>query len=108
MKVVQVQFPQRGSAGRQSVRDDGFRLDGLVAQEALHQGQRGVVVPALLHHDIQHLALIVDGAREVRALAADVADHLVEIPCGYGAGRLSFKLRAICGPNLIVQQRMVS
>lgn len=42
-----------------------------------------------LHHEVQHLAFIIDSAPQVHAYAADGAGHLVQVPAG-GQGRSFF------------------
>jgi len=50
------------------------------------------VVPALLNHDIEHLAFVVDSAPEVHALASDRADDLVQMPARGGGWPLPFQV----------------
>jgi hypothetical protein len=52
------------------------------------------VVAALLDDNIQDLAFVVHGAPEIHPLAADVADHLVEVPA-WGRGR-TLPLQVLC------------
>ena len=53
---------------------------GLISQKALEQLQRRLRVPPALNDDVQHLALVIDGAPQEHALSADRADHFVEMP----------------------------
>jgi len=52
----------------------------LVAGQSLQQLQRSASIAAFLHDEIEYLAFIVDGSPQIRTLAVDVADHLVEMP----------------------------
>jgi hypothetical protein len=60
-----------------------------------------------LHHKIKNLAFVIDGAPEIHPTPVDRTDHLIQMPARDGAGRWRFRFLAICGPNLIVQQRIV-
>jgi len=90
--MVELELAQRGSVRRQAVGDDRLRLHRLVAQEALQKRQSCVVIPPLLHHDVQHLALVVDRAPEVHPLAADAADHFVQVPTGRRRRAFAFQV----------------
>lgn len=108
MDAFQAELPQGGSFGCESVCDDSLRLDGLVAQQPLKQGWSGAVVPAALHHHVQHSLFVVDGTPEVHPFAAMLQTTSSRCHRGEGAGRLGFGFLAMCGPNLIIKQRMVS
>jgi hypothetical protein len=45
-----------------------------------------VAVPPSLHHEVQHLAFVIDRSPEVHPPAADGADHLVQVPTRSRAG----------------------
>ena len=80
MEVLQAEFAQRSAVGSEPIRDDGGRFDGLVSDEPAQQFQRRRGVPFPLHYKVQHLALVIDGPPQVHPLAADLADHLVQMP----------------------------
>lgn len=54
------------------------------------------------------LEFLVDGAPQEHPHASAGTTHLVQVPAGWRGGRSFFGRLAIWGPNLLVQQRMVS
>jgi hypothetical protein len=60
-------------------------LEPQARQQALEEALRRGGVPPLLHEDVQHHALLIDGAPEVVVNAVDAQEHLVEMP---GVARL--------------------
>ena len=71
---------QRRSVGRQFVRRDRLRMNALVLEEPAQKlhGSRGV--PTLLDQDVEHLALIVDGAPKPQALSLDADHGFIQVP----------------------------
>jgi len=55
-------------------------FDGLVSEQPSQQFQCRFSVPFTLHHQVQDLALIVNGPPEIHSFAANPADHLIEAP----------------------------
>ena len=80
MTILQAKHAQCRAVRRQAIGDEALWVDALVAKQALQQFQRCAGVATLLNNKIKHLAFIVDGAPQIDALTADVADHLVEMP----------------------------
>ena len=66
--------------GQQAVCGDRLRLDRLVVQEALQKSESRLCVPPALDHKVQDFAFVVDRPPKVHPLAADPADHLVQVP----------------------------
>ena len=78
--MAQIELVERRSVGRQPVSRDRLRLDRLVVKEALQKSGRRLCVPPALDYEIEDLALIIDRPPQVHPLAADPADHLVQVP----------------------------
>jgi hypothetical protein len=80
MTILQAKHAQSGAVGFQTIGDEALGFDALVAKQAFQQFQCCGGVATLLNNEIEHLAFIIDGAPQVDALTANVADHLVEMP----------------------------
>ncbi len=59
-------------------------MDTVVPEQLPEQYQGSLLVATFLDQDVEHLALVVDGAPQPHAPAADLADHLVEAPATGG------------------------
>ena len=55
-------------------------MNSLALQQFPEQLQRGVFVAALLDQHIQHLAFVINSAPEPHPAAADLHDHLIQMP----------------------------
>ncbi len=75
-----VQLIHSCSVRRQAVGCDRLGVDRLIVQEALQKSERSLCVPPALDHKVQDFAFIIDRPPKVRPLAADPADHLVQVP----------------------------
>ena len=53
-------------------------------QKPSEKPQRRLCVPPALDHEVQNLSFIVDCAPQIHPLAADPADHLVQVPARRG------------------------
>ena len=80
MPAGQSQTPERGGVGAQLVGDQQFRHETLLLEQLAHQPQRRPGVPSTLNQHVENLALVVDGAPEIRPLAGDAHHHLVQMP----------------------------
>jgi hypothetical protein len=80
VQVPQIQLIQSGPVRRQPVGRDCLRLDRLVVQEAPQKSERSLCVPSSLDHKVEDLAFVVDGPPKVHPLAANPADHLIQVP----------------------------
>ena len=92
--VQNPELSQRCAIGSQLVRRDRLGMNALVLEEQaqkLHGRRR---IPACLHENVEHLALIVDGAPKPQALSLDT-DHEAS-----GAGE--FHPRALSEPDVIL------
>ena len=80
VQVPQIQLIQSGSVRCEAVGRDHLRLDRLIVQQASEQPERRLCVPPALDYEVQDLAFVVDRAPQIHPLAADPADHLVQVP----------------------------
>ena len=69
----------RAIAG-QFVRHDGAGYVPQPFQQLPEEALRRFGIPAALHQDVEHGAVLVDGAPEVMPFAADAEEHLIEMP----------------------------
>ena len=63
-----------------SLGDDPPRLVPEAGQQPLEEALRGRGVPAVLHQDVEHDAVLVHRPPEVMQLAVDADEHLIEVP----------------------------
>ena len=80
VQVPQIQLIQSCSVPRQTVGRDRLRLDRLVVYEVPQKSDRSLCVPSSLDHKVEDLAFVVNGPPKVHPLAANPADHLVQVP----------------------------
>jgi hypothetical protein len=80
VQMPQTQLIHSCSVRRQAVGCDRLGVDRLIVQEALQKSERSLCVPPALDHKVQDFAFIIDRPPKVRPLAADPADHLVQVP----------------------------
>ena len=80
MRAGQSQTPERRGVGAQLVGDQQFRHEALLLEQLAHQPQRRPTVASALDQHVEDLALVIDGAPEIRPLAGDAHHHLVEMP----------------------------
>ena len=71
-------FHRRGIRAK-PVSDD-FPRTAIFLQDALEKFQRRSLVPFSGDDRVQHLAFMVDGAPEIKELAIDLHNHLVQMP----------------------------
>lgn len=60
---------------------------------------RGLLVPPALHQDIEHMAILVDGAPQVVAFAMNGEKHLIQVPRVPRAGTPAARLIGIGLPE---------
>lgn len=108
MQALEAQVRERCGIGSEPVGDDPLRLDRLIAEQPTDQLGRGLGVARPLHHKLQDLPFVVHARH--RYMRRPPTWQTISSRChrGDGAGRACFKRRAIWGPNLMVQQRIVS
>ena len=80
MPTGQSKTPERGGVGAQLVGDQQFRHEALLLEQLAHQPQRRPTVASALDQHVEDLALVIDGAPEIRPLAGDAHHHLVQMP----------------------------
>src|SRR5215813_9515365 len=80
MPTSQSKTPERGGVGAQLVSDQQFRHEALLLEQLAHQPQRRPTVASALDQHVEDLALVIDGAPEIRPLAGDAHHQLVQMP----------------------------
>src|ERR1700746_2262085 len=80
MPTGQLQRPERRGVGAQLVGDQQLGGEALLLEQLAHQPQRRPAVAATLDQHVEDLALVIDGAPEIRPLAGDAHHHLVQMP----------------------------
>ena len=80
VQMPKIQLIKGHAVRRQTVGRDHLRLYRLIMQQASEKPQRRLCVPPALDYEVQDLALVIDGARQIHPPSADPADHLVQVP----------------------------
>ena len=70
----------RGSVRTELVRDHHARWRDGGFQEFLHEPLRSVRVSSALHQDVEHEAILIDGAPQPMLLARDRDNNFVQVP----------------------------
>lgn len=78
------QLAQRRSLRSETVRHDGLGYKALVLELFHQKFQRLPLFPSLLDEDIEDLSFLVDGPPHEHSLAADLNDHLIQVPDAIG------------------------
>src|SRR5262245_60741339 len=100
MPTGQLQTSERAGVGAQLVCDQQFWRETLLFEQLAHQPQgRPTVAPALDQH-VENLALVIDGAPEIHALAGDPNYHLVQVPAIARPGATLAQPSRDCGTEL--------
>src|SRR5947208_3922708 len=74
------EMPEGRAVGAQLVGRHPRRREALFAEQLAHELDGRRPVSATLDQDLQDLALVVDGTRQIHVLARDPDDHFVEMP----------------------------
>ena len=69
-----------GAIARQLVRHQSVRFTALSLQQPAKEAFRCSPIPSWLHEDVDHVAILVDGAPKILTLALDPHEELVEVP----------------------------
>lgn len=77
---LQIQDVHRSPIRRQPIRHDRVRVDPGVAEQTAQELQGSVLFPALLHEDVEHVALVIDRPPQLHPPAAYLHDDLIEVP----------------------------
>lgn len=76
---VHPQLTERRAVRPELVRDDGFRL-ALALHRFPQEPQRRLAIPRLQDIGLERLALVINRSSEIMRLAADLHEHLVQMP----------------------------
>src|SRR5262249_22071137 len=68
-----------GSVALELIGDDHARDVGQSFEQLTEELLRGPLVPATLHHDIQHVAILIHRPPEIMVIALDGKKHLVDV-----------------------------
>jgi len=74
------------------VRGDALRREALLLEQLSEQSPRRSGAASRLHQEVQHLALVVDSAPQPMFPAADLDNHLVEMPACTGTRTAAAKI----------------
>ena len=108
MDMPKVQLLQRCCVGTKAVGRKHLWRDGLVAEQAFQKLQGGHRIALLLDDEVEHFTLVVNGAPEIHPLAADGADHFIEMPTRGGRLASAAQANGNLRTNLIALLRMGS
>lgn len=79
MSADQTDVTERGAIGSESIGDNGGRRRSLL-QKSPHEFQGRFSISLRLNEDVEHLALVVDGAPEIVGPTANLKEDLVKMP----------------------------
>ena len=71
MQVAKTEFVERGLVRTKAVSDDAFRRPWLVPEELCEKPECCCGVPAALHNEFKHNALVIDRSPQVPAFSCD-------------------------------------
>ncbi len=91
----------RRAVGCELVRGDRLGVNALMLQQFSEQLQSSVLAAALLNQNVEHLAFVVNGALQVHAPPADLADHFVQMPSAGRGGAPAAKIGGDERPKLV-------
>jgi hypothetical protein len=69
-----------GAVGAELVSDDHPRHRVCLLHQAAEEAPGGCLVPPVLHEDVEHVAVLVDGPPQVLVLPVDLDEDLVQVP----------------------------
>jgi len=80
MRAGQAQVPESNSVGAELIGDEQFWRETPFPEELAHQPECRPLVAAALNQHVENLALMIDGAPQVHALAGNPDRHLIKVP----------------------------